>query len=114
MYFTIEGLHANRFLLRVELDDIEDTIAVLALIKNGIPAGRGEDIFQREFEFGSELEAETEVSAELCDTAKSAVWFLPTANYSVGFELDVVGVMLHDAVQVVFVPGGDPMLGERS
>jgi epoxyqueuosine reductase len=112
LFCGVKGSDTFGLVFGIELYHIEHTVPVFAAIEDGIAAGAAKELLHREVEVGRELQSEREVGAQLVEAAQPSVGLLPAVHDGVGFKLYIGGVVMHDAVKVVRVPGGDPLLCE--
>jgi hypothetical protein len=108
----VEGFDLEGEVVGVEFDYVEDAVAVVAAVEDGVAGGGVEDLFEGEVEIGGEFESEAEVLAQFGEAVEAAVGAVPAADYGVGLEDYVWGVVSEDVVEIVRVPGGDPVFGE--
>ena len=98
--------HSACSALAVEFDHIENAIAVLPPIEEGVASWRLQKGLFREADLGRQLKTFRKVSAELLATLKCSVWPTPTSNNCWSNKVDIFGVARDDPVKVPGIPSG--------
>jgi|GEM_PF-153375 len=98
----------------IKLNHVQHPIAIFAAIQYGVAAWGREHIFQLEMQVRDKFQSKPEMLAEFSETEEFAVGFLPTTNDRIRLKLNICRVVIHDPAEISGVPGGHPLLRERS